>query len=74
MITFRAPDGTRHSQVKADAAHLAAMMASVLDDADLYLERRATCAEGVRPLWDDGYDFSGGNEECFNERHARKQN
>ena len=36
------------SRIEADDERLAAMMATVVDDDDLYLERRAVCADGYR--------------------------
>lgn len=48
--------------ISLDPRH--AMLITDIDDADLYLERRAVCAEGYRPMVEDGIAFvaNGGDD------------
>ena len=52
------------SRIEADDERLAALMATVVDDDDLYLEHRAVCADGYRV---------GEDEETEHEHQGRGQ-
>lgn len=63
MIGFRSPSGTLYESAACDAGLLAAMMQDAIEDADLYLERRAVSAEGHRPMVEDGFEMDNSLNE-----------